>query len=277
MNFDFVKTIVSALVFVFLLIIIVNHIINLWFSGEIHESVRNGLEGFEEASSAPTSSSTPTSIPSSAPSTSSSAPSTSSSAAPTTSSAPTSSPTSIPSSSLGPTSAPTDQPDYATENSENIANLFDKVNTQIDMIRTIKEPYSESVATVKYNRDLSSNMIVFTNLQSLVNIGIAVNDKDLQTNPGIVKLFQYGGNDSIGEIVADLASIDETKLVELCKKTDTSLCERITSAIDRATCLAKIQKQCVREIEASYIKRVKTVVEGHQRTLDRILKKQSHD
>ena len=239
MNFDFVKTIVSALVFVFLLIIIVNHIINMWFSGEMHESVRNGLEGFEEVTAAPTSS------------------------------APTSAPTSTPTS--------TDKPDYATENSENIANLFDKVNTQIDMIRTIKEPYTESVATVKYNRDLSSNMIIFTNLQSLVNIGIAPNDKDLQTNPGIVKLFQYGGNDSIGEIVADLASIDETKLVELCKKTDTSLCDRITSEIDRATCLVKIQKQCVREIEATYIKRVKTVVEGHQRTLDRILKKQSHD
>ena len=222
----------------------------MWFSGEIHESVRNGLEGFEEATTAPTS------IPTSAPT-----------------SIPTSAPTSIP------TSAPTstDKPDYATENSENIAGLFDKVNTQIDMIRTIKEPYTESVATVKYNRDLSSNLIIFTNLQSLVNIGIAVNDKDLQTNPGIVKLFQYGGNDSIGEIVADLASIDETKLVELCKKTDTSLCDRITSEIDRATCLAKIQKQCVREIEATYIKRVKTVVEGHQRTLDRILKKQSHD
>lgn len=254
MNFDFVKTIVSALVFVFLLIIIVNHVANMWFSGEIHESVRNGLEGFEDAtsSSAPTTSSAPTSIPSSS----------STSFGP---SAPTSAPTS------------TDQPDYATENSENIANLFDKVNTQIDMIRTIKEPYTESIATVKYNRDLSSNMIVFTNLQSLVNIGIAPNDKDLQTNPGIVKLFQYGGNDSIGEIVADLASIDETKLTELCKKKDTSLCDRITSEIDRATCLVKIQKQCVREIEATYIKRVKTVVEGHQRTLDRILKKQSHD
>jgi hypothetical protein len=265
MNFDFVKTIVSALVFVFLLIIIVNHVINLWFSGKIHESVRNGLEGFEDAtaSAAPSSAAPSSAAPSSA------APST---AAPTI-------PTSIPSSSIpsATTTAPTDKPDYATENSENMADLFDKVNTQIDMIRTIKEPYSESVATVKYNRDLSSNLIVFTNLQSLVNIGIAPNDKDLQTNPGIVKLFQYGGNDSIGEIVTDLASIDETKLTELCKKTDTSLCDRITSEIDRATCLAKIQKQCVREIEASYIKRVKTVVEGHQRTLDRILKKQSQN
>jgi hypothetical protein len=168
-----------------------------------------------------------------------------------------------------------DAPDYATENSENTANLFDKVNLQLDQIRTLKEPYTEIVKTVNFNRDLSGNMLILSNLKTLVNTGVANNDQDLQTNPGITKLFQYGGNDSIAEIIADMATLDEAKLTELCNKKNTSECDTIESASDRATCVAKIQKQCRQEIEASYIKRITTIVSGHQRIIDRVLKKES--
>ena len=164
--------------------------------------------------------------------------------------------------------------DYATENSENTANLFDKVNIQLDMIRTLKEPYSEIVQTVNFNRDLSSNMLILSNLKTLVNTGIANNDKDLQTNPGIVKMFQYGGNDSIAEIITDMATLNEAKLVELCAKYPSG-CDMISSTSDRAVCMTKTQKQCIKEIEASYIKRISAIVEGHQRIIDRILKKES--
>ena len=241
MDFDFIKVFVSALVFGFLFFIIVNHVINMWFSDELQR------EGFETDT----------------PSTSTSIPSTS---------------TSIPSSNPSiPSSSPAASPDYATENSENVADLFDKVNTQIDMIRTLKEPYTDAIKTVSYNRDLSGNMLIITNLKTLINVAIAANDKDLQTNPGITKMFQYGGNDSIGEIIADLASLDEAKLVELCKKKNYSMCEKIDSATDRASCVLKIGKQCQREIEASYLARITTIVNGHQRIIDRILKKQSRD
>jgi len=170
---------------------------------------------------------------------------------------------------------PTDAPDYATENSENTANLFDNVNLQLDKIRTLKEPYTEIVKTVNFNRDLSGNMLILSNLKTLVNTGIANNDQDLQKNPGITKLFQYGGNDSISEIIADMATLDEAKLAELCNKKNMSECDKISSASDRATCVAKIQKQCRQEIEASYIKRITTIVNGHQRIIDRVLKKES--
>lgn len=247
MDFDFIKVFVSALVFGFLFFIIVNHVINMWFSDELQR------EGFETdtPSSNPSIPSTSTSIPSSNPS--------------------------IPSSTSIPSSSPAASPDYATENSENVADLFDKVNTQIDMIRTLKEPYTDAIKTVSYNRDLSGNMLIITNLKTLINVAIAANDKDLQTNPGITKMFQYGGNDSIGEIIADLASLDEAKLVELCKKKNYSMCEKIDSATDRASCVLKIRKQCQREIEASYLARITTIVDGHQRIIDRILKKQSRD
>jgi hypothetical protein len=187
-------------------------------------------------------------------------------------SATTGSATASPSTTVAPTASPVI--DYSTENSENTANLFDKVNAQLDMIRTLKEPYSEIVKTVDFNRDLSGNMLILSNLKTLVNAGIAINDKDLQTNPGIVKLFQYGGNDSIAEIITDMATLNEEKLTELCSKFP-SECEKISSTSDRASCMTKTQKQCIKQIEASYIKRISTIVEGHQRIIDRILKKVS--
>ena len=171
--------------------------------------------------------------------------------------------------------APTEIPDYSTENSENTANLFDKVNLQLDKIRTLKEPYTEIVKTVSFNRDLTGNMLILSNLKTLVNTGIANNDQDLQKNPGISKLFQYGGNDSIAEVISDMSTLDEAKLTELCNKKDTTECNKIESATDRATCVTKIQKQCRQEIEASYIKRITTIVSGHQRIIDRVLKKES--
>jgi len=225
MEFNIIKTMISSFVFVFLLFTIVNHLINTWFSSNLHESDRNLIEKFETT--------------------------------PTTS------------------DAPTEIPDYSTENSENTANLFDKVNLQLDKIRTLKEPYTEIVKTVSFNRDLSGNMLILSNLKTLVNTGIANNDEDLQKNPGISKLFQYGGNDSIAEVISDMSTLDEAKLIELCNKKDTTECNKIESATDRATCVAKIQKQCRQEIEASYIKRITTIVSGHQRIIDRVLKKES--
>ena len=253
MEFSIIKTIVSSFVFVFLLFIIANHVIKTWFTGNLNESDRNLIEKFEtDMSSSPTAT---TGAPSAMPS--------ATTAAPTTTTA-------------SPSAAPSASPviDYSTENSENTANLFDKVNAQLDMIRTLKEPYSEIVKTVDFNRDLSGNMLILSNLKTLVNAGIAINDKDLQTNPGIVKLFQYGGNDSIAEIITDMATLNEEKLTELCSKFP-SECEKISSTSDRASCMTKTQKQCIKQIEASYIKRISTIVEGHQRIIDRILKKVS--
>ena len=252
MEFNFVKTIVSSFVFISLLFIIVNHIIKIWFSGNLNESDRNAIENFETDMPNATPSVGPSSTPSVGPSSMPSMPSMPSST-----------------SSMAPYST------SSVDNSESIANLFDRVNTQMDMIRTLKEPYTDAIQPVNYNRDLSGNMLILMNLKSLVNTGIAVNDKDLQTNPGITKVFQYGGNDSIADIISDMATMDETKIAELCKKKDAGECDKISSTTDRASCVLKIQKQCLKEIEASFIARTTAVVDAHQRIIDRILQKES--
>lgn len=246
MEFNFVKTIVSSFVFISLLFIIVNHIIKIWFSGYLNESDRNAIENFETDMPNATPSVGPSSTPSVGPSSTSSS-----------------------TSSMAPYST------SSVDNSESIANLFDRVNTQMDMIRTLKEPYTDAIQPVNYNRDLSGNMLILMNLKSLVNTGVAVNDKDLQTNPGITKVFQYGGNDSIADIISDMATMDETRIAELCKKKDSRECDKISSTTDRASCVLKIQKQCLKEIEASFIARTTAVVDAHQRIIDRILQKES--
>ncbi len=259
MEFNFVKTIVSALVFGFFLFIIVNHIINTWFSGALHESDRNRSEGFEDATTAPTTATLATSAPSSTTAAlATSAPSS------TTAALATSMPTTIDSGNT-------------ISNSEIIANLFDRVNTQLDIVRTLKEPYTDSITTIQYNRDLSGNMMILSNIKMLVAMGVDSIDKDLQSNPGITKMFQYAGNDSVKEVITDLASLDETKLDALCKKNNTSACDKIESATDKETCIAKVKKQCLKDIEASYLKRVTSIVDGHQRIIDRILEKQSRN
>ena len=222
MYFNFAKTVISAFIFGFFVFIIINHIIKLWFSGALHESVRNGLEGFADATA--------------------------------------------------PTSAPTEEP---KENSETIADLFEKVNKQTDILRTIKEPYTEQIKTVNYDRDLSGNMLILSNLKILVNVGVVTNDKDLKTNAGVAKVYQYGGNDTIDEIIADLASLDDLKLTGMLNLTKTPLCDSIASATEKETCVAKAKKLRLKEIEKDYLKRVTTIVDSHQRILDRILEKQS--
>ena len=57
--------------------------------------------------------------------------------------------------------------------------------------------------------------------------------------------------------------------------TKTPLCDSIASATEKETCVAKAKKLRLKEIEKDYLKRVTTIVDSHQRILDRILEKQS--
>ena len=159
-------------------------------------------------------------------------------------------------------------------NSEMISDLFDRVNLLLDKMRTLKKPYTDTATTVSYNRDLSGNMVILSNLKTLVTMGVDLINTDLQKNPGILELYpSYSGNDSIKQIISDLGSLDDKKLDAECGKRDMSSCLKIESATDKEICIANIKKQCTKEIEASFLKRVLSVVDEHQRTIDKILKK----
>ena len=159
-------------------------------------------------------------------------------------------------------------------NSEMISDLFDRVNLLLDKMRTLKKPYTDTVTTVSYNRDLSGNMVILSNLKTLVTMGVDKINTDLQKNPGILELYpSYSGNDSIKQIISDLGSLDDKQLDDVCTKKDMSSCDKIASATDKEICIANIKKQCAKEIETSFLKRVLSIVDEHQRTIDKILKK----
>jgi hypothetical protein len=257
MEFNFIKTIVSALVFGFFLFIVVNHIINTWFSGALHESDRNRLEGFVDATETATSKPTETT-----------------SAKPTETTSPMVAATSFPIATSSATSSVPIAPADGISNSEMISDLFDRVNLLLDQIRTLKKPYSDTATTVSYNRDLSGNMVILSNLKNLVTMGVDKINTDLQKNPGILELYpSYSGSDSIKQIISDLGSLDENKLDADCSKKDMSSCDKIASATDKEVCIAKIKTQCLKDIETSFLKRVLSVVDEHQRTINKILKK----
>jgi len=266
MEFNFIKTIISALVFGFFLFIIVNHIINTWFSGALHESDRNKLEGFADATETK-----PTE-------TTSAKPTETTSAKPTETTSATTSPmvaaTSFPIATSSAMSSVPIAPADGISNSEMISDLFDRVNLLLDKMRTLKKPYTDTATTVSYNRDLSGNMVILSNLKTLVTMGVDKINTDLQKNPGILELYpSYSGNDSIKQIISDLGSLDDKQIDADCSKKDMSSCDKIASATDKEICIAKIKTQCSKEIETSFLKRVLSVVDEHQRTIDKILKK----
>jgi hypothetical protein len=140
--------------------------------------------------------------------------------------------------------------DIAIENSTNLVEMFDKVNTQMDTIRTLKTPYSNKIVEIKYLTDdtVSSDTLIQTNLLHLIRNGISPNDKDLQTNPGIKALYPYGGMSAIIDKLAQNISTQCTSI------TDINKCYRISN-----------QKN---------IARIENIINTHQTILDKIMEKQ---
>lgn len=164
-------------------------------------------------------------------------------------------PSTKPLSQVPTTQAPTPEEDdetmdIAIENSTKLVELFDKVNTQMDTIRTLKTPYSNKIVEIKYLTDdtVSPDTLIQTNLLHLIRNGISPNDKDLQTNPGIKALYPYGGMSAIIDKLAQSISTQCTSI------TDINKCYRISN-----------QKN---------IARIENIINTHQTILDKIMEKQ---
>lgn len=169
--------------------------------------------------------------------------------------------------------------DYATMNSTNITELFDKVNTQTDIIRTLKQPYSDKFQTVKFDGSIGDqntdiNTVIFSNLITILRSAIQTNDNDLKTNPGITEIFQYSGNESIGELINELGLMTADNIKKKHDGVSTASCT-VTDAAEKVACVSKIYKQFDRKMESDYINRVMAIVDAHQRIIDRILEKKS--
>lgn len=287
MNIDLINIIVTSLVFVFLLSIFIQYLIDLWYKLPERNILYKFKEGFEDMLNGDESEKTidskkPTDFENTADSklfenTEKNNVSLDISGGTTTTTTLSTSMTPIP-------STLTPEPDYlnvdyATMNSTNITELFDKVNTQTDIIRTLKQPYSDKFQTVKFdssigNSDADINTVIFSNLIAILRSAIQTNDNDLKSNPGITEFFQYSGNESIGELINELSLMTADNIKKKHDGVTTVSCT-VTDAAEKVACVSKIYKQFDRKMESDYINRVMAIVDAHQRIIDRILEKKS--
>jgi hypothetical protein len=215
-SFDFVKTIVSSVVLVFLLANIVLHVIDIFKEGFVGETV---------------------------------APST----------------TKI---------------DYASQISNDMSEIFEKVNKQLEITKTIKIPISTDTVTISYNRNLAPKIQIYGNLSTLMNDGVMRVEQDLKN----VQTYQYIGNASVQNMIDELANINESTVSAKCKVE--SFQDMTTAppapiapiapiAPTNAPTYSASAEECLRKNEYEMIQRVKVIVDSHQKTIDKILEKRA--
>jgi hypothetical protein len=125
-----------------------------------------------------------------------------------------------------------------TDKATTMADLFEKVNKQMDIIRTLK--LSETLVPVNMDKKVPEHAIILANLKLLINNGINKNELDLK------EIYnKYIGNKAITLLTSDINSIDLEKPQE--------------------------------KLEQTFLSRTKSVVDGHQKIIDKILENKSKE
>jgi hypothetical protein len=214
-NANNVKTVVSVIIIVVLLLIILNHFFRDLF--RLNPFYRNKilLEGFDASGNTV--------------------------AAPSATATPSATPLATPSATATATATAT-TPIEDTDKSTMMADLFEKVNNQTDMIRTIK--LSDKFTPINIDKTASEPFVILMNLKLLINNGVYKNEMDLN------ELYdKYIGNKAVQLLVSDINSVNM----------DTGSIPDIGS------------------LETQYLTRCKSIVDGHQKIIDKILENKSKE
>ena len=209
---NIVKTVVTVSIIVLLLLIIANHFFKDLF--KLNPFYRNNilLEGFDGETAAP------------------SAPSETTSSEPV---------ATAPVATAPVASAPVASAPVATSETDKstmMADLFEKVNTQMDMIRTVK--LSDKFTPINIDKTVSEPFAILMNLKLLINNGVYKNEIDLKE-----MYDKYIGNKAVQLLVSDINSVNM----------DTGSTPDIGS------------------LETSFLTRCKSIVDGHQNIIDKLL------
>ena len=200
-----IKIIVSVLITVFLTLMVLNHLFKDLF--KLNPFYRNKilLEGFDASGNSADTSAPPLNTAD----------------------------TSAPSTSAPSTSAP-EIPD--TDKSTIMADLFEKVNDQMDTIRTLK--LSNKFVPINIDKTAFDPFLILTNLKLLVNNGIYKNEMDLKE-----MYNKYIGNKAVKLLMSEINSIN----MESNDKSD------------------------IGSLETSFLTKCKDIVDGHQKIIDKII------
>jgi hypothetical protein len=129
-----------------------------------------------------------------------------------------------------------------TDKSTIMADLFEKVNTQMDMIRTAK--LSDKFTPINIDKTASEPFAILMNLKLLINNGIYKNEIDLKE-----MYDKYIGNKAVQLLVSDINSVNM----------DTGSTPDIGS------------------LETSFLTRCKSIVDGHQNIIDKLLENKNKE
>jgi hypothetical protein len=129
-----------------------------------------------------------------------------------------------------------------TDKSTMMADLFEKVNTQMDMIRTVK--LSDKFTPINIDKTVSEPFAILMNLKLLINNGVYKNEIDLKE-----MYDKYIGNKGVQLLVSDINSVNM----------DTGSTPDIGS------------------LETSFLTRCKSIVDGHQNIIDKLLESKNKE
>jgi len=156
-----------------------------------------------------------------------------------------------------------------------LAAAFEKVNKQKDMIRTLMES-TEPAVPLKIDKNGDPEYLVINNLKLLVNNGIEKNEASLKS------LYdQYIGNREIALLTTELNSIQTTATAPTAPTATTApTAPTATTAPTAATTAPTAptpDTAIIHGKEIGLMCRIKTVIDGHQTLLDRILEKKADE
>lgn len=152
-----------------------------------------------------------------------------------------------------------------------LAAAFEKVNKQTDMIRSLTES-TEPAVPLKIDKNGDPEYLVITNLKLLMNNGIGKNEASLKA-----VYDQYIGNREITLLTTELNSI-KTDAAALQADLKTQSVIQSPFAIKAPVALpAALDPNAIHGKEIGLMCRMKTIIDGHQALLDRILEKKSDE
>ena len=126
-----------------------------------------------------------------------------------------------------------------TDNSGLMADLFENVNKQMDIIRTFK--LSDTLVPVKIDKTPQEDVLILANLKLLVNNGVTKNELDLK------EVYDKNiGNKAEQVLVSDMNSLNIVKVPEN-----------------------------VAQLDTRFLTRTKAIVDAHQKIIDKILDNKS--
>ena len=232
-----IHTIVSILIMVFLALIIINHFFKDLF--KLIPFYRNNilLEGFDVVAD-PSGNAAAVTDPSG---NAAAVTDPSGNAAPTAASAPAS--VAPAAASATPAPAPASTPEIPdTEKSTIMVDLFEKVNNQMDTIRTMK--LSNNFVPINIDKTASEPFVILMNLKLLINNGIYKNELDLKE-----MYDKYIGNKAIQVLTSDINSVN----------------------------MNSNNNENIGSLESSFLTRCRNIVAAHQTIIDQILENKSKE